>query len=341
MPRMSEAMLPYQPSLGSATNTRLDTACRHHQQCRVSTDDMLLFTFPKRDQDELQRHKYRYCVHKDEIVISVGRPWQSDSARKRTNNAYPRVISNLGMLAMDNDGKTPLMMMKYMYHFARSLREKKAIIEWFNNPTSHADPKDQDENDITDQSAHAFTKETKAHTPHWLPLMADHLPVGYANTLGWAHPNNGDTMVTVMIGGLRTVMNGDFEVFPGDLLQWYWPFEKDCFKANGERKAYANFWEFTPEGVLMPQNINPAYDLENRIARDFEAEGGADSRQKFYAREYGNASEKSVKLVPRIKPYIPDDENPRMYDGIRVFAIALGAARPHEAVDIKISRQSV
>ena len=31
----------------------------------------------------------------------------------------------------------------------------------------------------------------------------------------------GDTMVTVMIGGLRTVMNGDFEVFTGDLIQWY------------------------------------------------------------------------------------------------------------------------
>lgn len=43
-------LLPYQPSLASATNTRLDTACRHHQQCRVSTDDMLNFTIPKQDQ---------------------------------------------------------------------------------------------------------------------------------------------------------------------------------------------------------------------------------------------------------------------------------------------------
>lgn len=47
---MTESLLPFQPSLASATNTRLDTACRHHQQCRVSTDDMLQFTFPKRDQ---------------------------------------------------------------------------------------------------------------------------------------------------------------------------------------------------------------------------------------------------------------------------------------------------
>lgn len=51
MPRlMTDALLPYQPSLASATSTRLDTACRHHQQCRVSFDDMLNFTLPKQDQ---------------------------------------------------------------------------------------------------------------------------------------------------------------------------------------------------------------------------------------------------------------------------------------------------
>ena len=47
---MTEALLPYQPSLAAATNTRLDTACRHHQQCRVSFDDMLNFTQEKHDQ---------------------------------------------------------------------------------------------------------------------------------------------------------------------------------------------------------------------------------------------------------------------------------------------------
>ena len=36
-------LLPYQPSLASATNTRVDSACKHIQQCRVSTDDLLLY----------------------------------------------------------------------------------------------------------------------------------------------------------------------------------------------------------------------------------------------------------------------------------------------------------
>jgi len=65
--------------------------------------------------------------------------------------------------------------------------------------------------------------------------MFEQKAVGYANTLGWAHPNTGDTMSTIMIGGLRTVMNGDFEVYTGDLLMWYWPFELDCFEPDGKR----------------------------------------------------------------------------------------------------------
>jgi len=41
---MGDYLLPFQPSLAQATNTRLDSACKHIQQCRVSTDDMMRFT---------------------------------------------------------------------------------------------------------------------------------------------------------------------------------------------------------------------------------------------------------------------------------------------------------
>jgi hypothetical protein len=70
---MSTYLLPFQPSLAQGTNTRLDSACKHMQQCRISTDDMMRFVGG--DAEELQRNKYRYCVHKDELVVGVGRPW--------------------------------------------------------------------------------------------------------------------------------------------------------------------------------------------------------------------------------------------------------------------------
>ena len=69
----TSSLLPFQPSLGQATNTRLDSACKHIQQCRISTDNMLRFV--KNDRDELERNLFRYCIHKDELVVGLGRPW--------------------------------------------------------------------------------------------------------------------------------------------------------------------------------------------------------------------------------------------------------------------------
>ncbi len=340
-------LLPYQPSLASATNTRLDTSCRHHQQCRVSTDDMLAYTMPsKNDHEELQRNKYRYCIHKDEFVVGIGRPWVTQVTRKRMNNAYPRVISNLGQLSMDNDGKLALMMIRYMYHYARSVQEKMDIIDWFKDTGAPHAGLDSDGTEL-DERHWAFTEKDKENLSVWLPLMADQIPVGYAQTLGWAHPNTGDTMVTVMIGGLRTVMNGDFEVFPGDLVQWYWPFEKDCFRQDGRRKEYINGWTIkrARDGRIkaLPPNVHPEIEVSGGALGPtrFHPDGSVVEREKYHSRAFGNASDNKTKLVARVKPFFRDDDNPRIYDAYRVFGIAIAAARPHEMLDIKISKQSV
>ena len=252
-----------------------------------------------------------------------------------------------------------------MYHFARSLREKAAIIDWFRHENEAADAFYIDGatgNRV--QSPHpeavAFKREDKVRAKNWLPLMADQISVGYANTLGYAHPNTGDTMVTVMIGGLRTVMNGDFEVFTGDLIQWYpvllpfycrvfntrclvtryWPFEKDCFDQRGARHKYVNTWDRRADDSLLPPNVNPVVDPVRGLALALQADRSAGERERFYDQGFGMPAGSPPKMVPRIKPYIRDDDNPRIFDGFRVFATALSPARPHEPVDIKISRQS-
>lgn len=69
----TSSLLPFQPSLAQATNTRLDSACKHIQQCRISTDDMMRFV--NNEVDELERNPFRYCIHKDELVVGIGRPW--------------------------------------------------------------------------------------------------------------------------------------------------------------------------------------------------------------------------------------------------------------------------
>ena len=122
----------------------------------------------------------------------------------------------------------------------------------------------------------------------------------------------------------------------------YWPFELTCFHEDGARKEYIDGWDYDGEHIVPP-NVHPAFDLEAGQLTGFHLDKSTVEREKYHSRGLGlpSNSKDMVKLVARIKPYVRDDANPRLYDFTRVFAIAIACARPHEAVDIKISRQSL
>lgn len=270
---------------------------------------------------------------------------QAGSAVKRTiNSAYPRVISNLGALSDDPVGLVAINMIRFMNHYARSIREKQQIVSFFfkDQPTKariRSTPggsmDDLGDVFVAFKPTAAGTMGTKEH----IGIMYDYFGVGFANTLGYAHPNTGDTMVSVMIGGLRTVQNGDFEVFAGDLIQFYWAFEKDDFLPDGRRKPYLDIWDGD-----TPQNVDPrtTHDAATgkRDAAGWERQPDAQLRNSYFNLQYGQRPGKE-KLVAKIKPYFQDEENPRLFDWYRVFAVAIASARPNEACDIKISRQSM
>jgi len=322
------------PSLAQATSTSLDSACKHIQQCRVSQDHMAKFCVPP-DPDELIRNKYRYCVHKDELVLGIGKCWARDNGNKKfQNNAYPRVVSNLGGLADKNgdDDSFVVRLIKVMYHNATSIPERDWILRQLQEATVVQFPPSNTGEHYLGQ---AFPGSNVMPFKDHVGSVYDFITVGYANTLGWAHAHSGDTMTSVMIGGLRTVMNGDFDVFTGDLIQWYWPFERDCFLKNGRRKARE----------LQPGTNHPV--LQHDPANDLAAAGAAwnldkesQLRKSHFDQQYGDRKGRE-KVVPLIKPYKRDDEAPRIYDWYRVFAVALCSARPRERVDIRIARQAL
>ena len=161
---------------------------------------------------------------------------------KRTaNSAYPKVISNLGGLSDTEDGKIAINMIRFMNHYARSIAERGMIIDFFQENKYVAPQR----NFFDDRGARIASEDMPnadafkdlgggkgINTKSKMSLMNDYFAVGFANTVGYAHPNTGDTMTSVMIGGLRTVMNGDFEIFPGDLIQFYWyPPPRALFRA--------------------------------------------------------------------------------------------------------------
>lgn len=326
------------PSLASATGTRLDSSCKHIQQCRVSQDHMTALA--NNDEQDMIRNKYKYAVHKDELVLGICKCWKRDHKLLR-NDAYPRVLSSLGQFGdaiynMDSTGTLSLRagakLIQLMYHNITSIHQRNDALDAMQSSKKvvweAACNKIDNENGApaipaADKFAYLTESGGQMSFEKDLDKLHDFIPVGYANTLGYAHAHSGDTMTSVMIGGLRTVMNGDFEIYCGDVIQWYWPFEKDCFEANGQRRAICSMFADPTD----PTN-------------GWKSDSDALTRKGYHDREYGNVKGKE-KFVPRIKPYHRDDDQPRLYDWYRVFAVAISSARPHEAVDIRISRQSI
>jgi hypothetical protein len=328
-------------SLGSATSSNLDSSCKHIQQCRVSQDHMIQFTKAPHDPEELVRNKYRYCVHKDEIALSVGKCWGKQNGTKRfQNNAYPRVVSNLGQLVecAGDERSEAEKLIKLMYHHVQTIPERDKFLAMFQSGVAS--------NFVTGKDATPYLKmegDIMAFKAQ-LPYIYDFGASGYANTVGWAHSSSGDTMSSVMIGGLRTVTNGDFEVFCGDRIQWYWPFEAQCFTKDGRRKRIEMHTDAETlakiPGGIPPNNLQMDPALSEGQGHSFSQ--GADVRQRkaFEERQYGQR-QGSEKIVPLIKPFKRDDEQPRLYDWYRVFADAISSAGPREKVDIRISRQAL
>lgn len=293
------------------------------------------------------------------MPVSLDTPSRRDTSKvvKRTSNsAYPKVISNLGALQDKEETRVVINMIRFMNHYARNTVERKAIINFFSK-----DEHTQAGYYVTTPAGvrnlvplaanfEAFrSMGGKLGTQAFMRFMNDYFTVGFANTLGYAHANSGDTMTSVMIGGLRTVMNGDFEIFAGDLVQFYWTFEKDDFEQDGRRKPHHDIW--ADRGKLL--NLDPSFSMrlagQKRNAAGQPVAGSGSSwqtpkdariRQAHYDLSYGQRPDRQ-KIVAKIKPYFRDDENPRLMDWYRVFGVAIASARPNEMCDIKISRQSM
>jgi hypothetical protein len=340
------------PSLASITGTHLDSACKHIQQCKVSFDHMLLFA---EGADELEKEKMKYCAHKDEMIVGIGRPWKKAKTRTLPPCAYPRIVSNLGNINSREDEKyvLPRKMITFLFHTATDVIHRDLIIQNMDDTTGfgkrnssfwgqHLKPED---NYFKDDATTGGYKNVSIY----LDRMFDFFPVGICNTIAYANPRSGDTVGSVMIGGLRTVMNGHWEVHAGDLVQWYWTFEKECFDDKGKRKRYKTYEQdgsvkrdyFGMSPFEQPTTISPAVS-----SSEVQSKTASAKRQNFHDRQYGikpqslTPSDKA-KSVARIKTYVKDDLCPRLYDTVRIFGRAIGTARPNELLDIQICRQSM
>jgi hypothetical protein len=287
-------------SIGNMTNTLIETGARHMQQCRTNQDVLAAMCGSA---TELADNDNVYCMGKDELAVSCGTQLFGRVPKTATKYAYPNVVSTLGQLT---DAEKILL---GEYYHSMGLKKPAEVLDHVvKNHTTAATEEDFDTGRIK-QFRHF-------------------IPVGYSVGHACAHARNGDTVASVQIGGLRTVLNGGYDVSTGDLIQMYIPEVEDrYFMANGGRKADAL------SGMGVPTNNAGSQEL----------------RQNFYTRGQGVAgpsgSTKRVKnCMFSVKPYIESlNEHRFVYSGdkVRVFARAVSSARPWEPVDIMIARQSL
>jgi len=66
--------------IATATGTRLDSAAKHTMPYKINTD-LLLSWFPISSGARLalHTHKYKYCIQKDELVLTVAQGLFTDS----------------------------------------------------------------------------------------------------------------------------------------------------------------------------------------------------------------------------------------------------------------------
>jgi len=294
-------------SIGNMTNTLIETGARHMQQCRTNQDVLAAMCGSAAS---LADNDDAYCMGKDELAVTCGAQLFGNVAKTATKYAYPNVVTTLGSLT----DQERWMMAQYYHTMGWLTPEdlKKEIVSGSFDP---------------DEIKKFDTERTKQ--------FRHFMPVGYSVGHACAHSRNGDTVASVQIGGLRTVLNGGFYVSTGDLIQMYIPEVEAAFFNGGGGRLQVDSASFAAKA---PTFDTPAARTQTEKLR-----------QNFYTRGQGTpgapGSSKRLKTCMfSVKPYLESQNDGWIDyygDKMRVFARAVSSARPWEPLDIMIARQSM
>lgn len=331
------------PGLAAATGTRVDSAAKHTMACKVNSDLLSCWCEEQTDaRNHLHRQKMKYCMHKNELVINCGQPLNDISViLSGPARAYPSVTTNLG--DMTATSKNVLL---WLYHTsdtgARFLQNKDQIRDICRKPHSS----------LTNVIRSATSSYDTERVHRELKDMPYFIAQGFALGMAYASALSGDTVGTVLIGGMVTVMNGAFEMRAGQQVMWYFDFEESMFyKATTEASQQHNF----PIGCRTKEKLKASLaitdseiqQVKNKTSSGITAQ--EKSRKDYHDRELGAldsfpvggiSARKHNIFLP--KPYVLDSEGNEHYaDKIRVFAKCISGARPFEMVDLMLMTQSL
>ena len=268
--------------LANATNSNTDTTARVHTTARVCIN---LYN-SLADPTLVKRNPADYKAIKEEIALGISRPFAPLGMSYAEQRGLAPIFTNTGVI---NGGKQDDLMRWYIrYYDCRSKEERVA------------------------HCATSCVVKGQAYYPSELYFA------GMVISEAEADPMNGDTALTLMIGGKITVKNGRFPIQTGDTIMWYFEEEADAkmFDDEGMRKrrSTSSTIDYTETPSAMQQRI-----------RDFTYAERAASRKTAF-----------------VKPYIVgvDRRGATYADASRIVGTACSNAGGYERVDIKLSRMS-
>ena len=261
----------------------------------------------------VKKDKMNYTMHKNDIVVCCSKGWFNGTTTFQ-NKAYPNVISTYASMS-----EAAQYWLKRLYHNTKDSTTMRACL---NVPISHRGTGDIKEEPL------------KPHEQQQIDTMPQFSIMGVSLGLAYAHPDSGDTVGTVMYGGLRTVMNGPIKANTGQPVMWIFEFEAALFDTEG-RRYNITLPDVIEDGNAQIQGqVHGAYRSLDTKTLD---------RKRWHDRENANfpgmAGKKNIFFII---PYVRNDyggEN--MLDRSRVFGTYISSAREFEMVDIKLQNQAV
>ena len=295
----------------------------------------------------VKKDKMNYTMHKNDIVVGVRKGWYDGSIV--TNNAYPHVVTTTANMC-----QAAQYWLMRLYNNTKNMRD---LNECLNYPLKHS----------ADSAHYAGRNVTGADEGRLFPYeqeQIDNMPqfyfMGVSLGLAYAHPDSGDTVGTVMYGGLRTVMNGPIRANTGQPCQWIFSFEAKLFNKKGERI-------FSTAADKLPPVIEDGLaKIQSGLTNSVFAEMPSKSldRQKWNDRENGNlpgypGKNNVILLIPYVRCvifvhmargnmhsltpsfYRSEDGKENILDRERIVGNYISSAREYEMVDIKLQRQAI
>jgi hypothetical protein len=301
-------------SLASSVGTRVESASRHMLQCRVHKDRYLSWNVPN---ETLRRNKHQYSMTKDELAVdSACSLFPAKDHVCKQPHPYPRVLTTWR-------GMDERIMGMYCFIMAQPMTDYFRLLRFINDPNAD-DGRfgigiGREAVEQFQEFIHADPKRREGYE-----TIPDFRAMGYSVGTGYAHEYNGDTIASVMIGGLVTVQNGKYPMHTGDPVTWYVQYVEDvCFDEFGKR--IENSVQLLCDKIIAgPGSVDHARPIGKQ---------GHSMRNSGF----GDTALKDNIFLP--KPYFY--EHASFGDTKRVFAKCLSNAAPYERVDIMIARQSL